>query len=118
LEPGHEHVTRAVGATCGARVGRGKHVDGTVLLITALPLCHRLAGRIVAPAIDVWLGDWIMTKRKRVRAPKRAPAEKHCPACGGSGVTKVKQPAAPGHRVFTPRCGECGGKGRITTDDA
>jgi len=58
----------------------------------------------------------IMSKRKH--APKRAQAEKHCPACGGSGFTKVKQPVVPGHRVFAPRCEECGCKGRITIDDA
>ena len=60
-----------------------------------------------------------MTKSKHARSHMRgATKEKHCPACGGTGVTKVNQPVAPGHRVFAPRCEECGGKGRITTNNA
>jgi DnaJ-class molecular chaperone len=55
-----------------------------------------------------------MTKPKHTRAP--AIKEKQCPACGGTGVTKVKQPAVPGRRIYSPLCEECGGKGRITID--
>ena len=57
-----------------------------------------------------------MTKPKHKRTP--AIKQKNCPACGGTGVTTVKQPTAPGQRVYPPRCGECGGKGRVTIDDA
>jgi DnaJ-class molecular chaperone len=41
-----------------------------------------------------------------------------CPACGGTGFAKVKQPAVPGRRIYPPQCKACGGKGRITKDDA
>jgi DnaJ-class molecular chaperone len=47
---------------------------------------------------------------------KSAIKEKHCSACGGMGVAKTKQSAAPGRRIYAPQCEECGGKGRITAD--
>ena len=64
----------------------------------------------------MWPGDWIMKKSKHARA--LAIKEKHCPACGGTGVARVKKPVASGHRVYSPRCEECRGKGRIAIDDA
>jgi DnaJ-class molecular chaperone len=36
-----------------------------------------------------------------------------CPACDGTGVQKVKQPAQPGHKIYPAKCEECLGKGRI-----
>jgi hypothetical protein len=38
--------------------------------------------------------------------------EKICPACNGTGVEQVKQPAA-GRRIFPPKCKMCTGKGRV-----
>jgi DnaJ-class molecular chaperone len=42
-----------------------------------------------------------------------AAGEELCSACGGTGVTKVRQAAKPGRRVYPPKCGKCGGRGRI-----
>jgi DnaJ-class molecular chaperone len=44
---------------------------------------------------------------------KEAVAEIKCPACDGTGFSKVKQPAEPGHRIYPAPCKECAGKGRI-----
>jgi DnaJ-class molecular chaperone len=48
--------------------------------------------------------------------PKMLPKlnERECPACKGTGFQPVKQPKAPGRRIYPPRCGRCDGKGRIT----
>jgi len=86
--------------------------------VISTTLSHRLSECILsewAPSTYGW-GSLNMAKRKRIRAP--AIREKHCRACGGSGVTNVNQPAAPGRRVYSPRCEECGGKGRIAIDAA
>jgi hypothetical protein len=45
---------------------------------------------------------------------KGAVAEIKCPACDGTGFSKVKQPAEPGHRIYPAPRKECGDKGRIT----
>jgi hypothetical protein len=47
---------------------------------------------------------------------KPAIKQERCLVCGGTGITKVEQPAVPGRRIYPPQCKECGGKGRITTD--
>ncbi len=36
-----------------------------------------------------------------------------CPACSGTGFSKVKQPTQPGRKIYPIKCGECQGKGRI-----
>jgi DnaJ-class molecular chaperone len=38
--------------------------------------------------------------------------EEICPACNGTGIQPVKQPA-PGRRIYPPKCAKCGGKGRV-----
>jgi DnaJ-class molecular chaperone len=43
-------------------------------------------------------------------------AEVECPACEGTGFSKVKQPAQPGRKIFPPRCKECAGKGRVAVE--
>jgi len=47
------------------------------------------------------------------KTKKVAPGEELCPACGGTGLAKVKQAIKPGRRVYPPKCGKCGGKGRV-----
>jgi DnaJ-class molecular chaperone len=53
---------------------------------------------------------------KRIQTMKRIVSEmteEKCPACNGTGVQPVKQPA-PGRRIYAPRCAKCGGKGRLS----
>ena len=35
-----------------------------------------------------------------------------CPACDGTGLKAVRQPAQPGRRIYPARCERCDGKGR------
>jgi hypothetical protein len=45
---------------------------------------------------------------------KKLPATEHkCSACNGTGFPMVKQPIAPGRKIYSPPCKTCGGKGRI-----
>jgi DnaJ-class molecular chaperone len=47
--------------------------------------------------------------------PKEAVAEIRCPACEGTGFSKVKQPDQPGRRIYPAPCEKCGGKGRVAS---
>lgn len=84
-----------------------------MLSMVGLPLSQRLAESMLDIA-HVAGGIGSMTKPKHMRA--LAIKEKHCPACGGTGIAKVKQPVVPGRRIYSPPCKECGGKGRIAID--
>ncbi len=44
---------------------------------------------------------------------KTVSTEVKCPACDGTGIPAVAQPANPIRKTFPPRCKQCLGKGRI-----
>jgi len=45
--------------------------------------------------------------------PKDVVTEIRCPACEGTGFSKVTQPVQPGRKIYPPPCKQCLGKGRI-----
>jgi DnaJ-class molecular chaperone len=48
-----------------------------------------------------------------MKKPATKPTEIKCPACDGTGFSKVTQPAQPGRKIYPAPCEKCGGKGRI-----
>jgi DnaJ-class molecular chaperone len=42
--------------------------------------------------------------------------EVKCPACGGTGFPKVRQPMQTGRRIYPATCKECLGKGRLAIE--
>jgi|HubBroStandDraft_1064217.scaffolds.fasta_scaffold124356_2 DnaJ-class molecular chaperone len=50
----------------------------------------------------------------KMKRPKVNPTEDTCPACNGTGVPTVKQPAQPDRKIYPEPCKKCGGKGRIS----
>jgi hypothetical protein len=52
-----------------------------------------------------------MISMKR-RKQKDVVTEIRCPACGGTGLSKVTQPVQPGRKIYPPPCKQCSGKGR------
>jgi DnaJ-class molecular chaperone len=46
--------------------------------------------------------------------PEALSTEVKCPACDGTGIPTVAQPANPVRKIYPPRCKQCLGKGRIT----
>jgi DnaJ-class molecular chaperone len=55
-----------------------------------------------------------------MKKPKRKDVvtEIKCPACDGTGLSKVAQPVQPGRKIYPPPCKQCSGKGRIQSADA
>jgi DnaJ-class molecular chaperone len=48
-----------------------------------------------------------------MKTPSEVLTEVVCPACDGTGFSKVTQPTQPGRKIYPAKCRECLGKGRI-----